>query len=164
MNPLLERDDVVAAMFAAEVNRGLKYVDKQTTNRPSAQPPASRLNPQAMVEKKNTPAVNRQINNIENPSNSLTPQALSDLLIPMPAGVTIPKPEATQTPTQPDAEQLQLPLNIVENKKPENAQQWFEHIDKKITEFEINIEMKFNRVYRILEDLKPKKRRSNGSI
>lgn len=48
---MLNEDQIAIASFAADLAAGLNYVDKQTTNRPSQQPPALRTNPKTLITK-----------------------------------------------------------------------------------------------------------------
>ena len=48
---MLNDDQLAVASFAADLAAGLNYVDKQTTNRPSQQPPALRTNPKDLITK-----------------------------------------------------------------------------------------------------------------
>jgi hypothetical protein len=79
-NPL-ERDDFAVALMAKQINSGLQYVDKQTTSRPSKQPPAARLTPNKFLTKDGRV--------VENTERIQAPHDIKNILIPMPDNTTV---------------------------------------------------------------------------
>ena len=152
---LEDRDDVAAALIAAEINAGLRYVDSQTTNRPSQQPPASRLDPKKFINK-NRPPVNIQQPIVKNEPPPQVGQQVNavpveNLLVPMPEGTTIPKPTQTTGPAQ-----MELPLNVSssENKEPQNAPDWFRHLNRKLDNIQHTLDIKLSNIQESLKVIK----------
>ena len=145
----MDRDDVVAAVFAAELNQGLKEVDDKTTNRPNMTPPAARLDPRSLLRRG---APNPQgVFNTEDVGPSFAPVPLKDLLIPMPGGPAVVDPNAKMVsppplPSQANPLQLELGLPSTDAKRPGSAPAWFEHLDKRLNGLESDIRILTNRV------------------
>jgi len=169
MSDPLDRDDVVAAVFATQINKGLKYIDEQTTSRPLQTPPASRLKPKELL-RTGHPQVQVgqsgpvQPTEIVDSSPLFEPEPLKNILIPLPEGVNSPElgpaivnPIAVATPAPPSA-QLELPLQITPKKKPETGGEWFQYLDEKIDKVALDIEMRQNRIINLLNELVSKKR------
>lgn len=184
-NPLEDRDDIVAAMFAAQIGGELNYVDKQTTNRPNNQPQALRLDPKKFLGSKHTgaiPSIQQHKPTNLNVGQTIQPAAINDLMIPLPEPaeghqiknkVQIAKgllnDQATyQEPakindTPLDQEQLELPMPVYRNEKPKNVGEWFSYIDKRLNDIELHIDNRLNIIQNKIDKMLIKKSRIKPS-
>lgn len=153
-NIIEDRDDVAAAIFAAQLGADLKYVDRQTTNKPNQQPHANRLDPKKFLKSQHQ--FSQQPNpppNLYESTNSdqiVPTKPLKDLIIPLPDGAQ-PIPQNNQI--QKNGEQLELPLKINENKKPTTIAQWFLDIDKKIEDLDLKLTLEIQKINKSIRDL-----------
>jgi len=149
-NIIENRDDVAVAVFAAQLGAELKYVDQATTNKPSQQPQANRLNPRSFLRESvqlNNPQEPIQYNNSD-PNNIIVPTTpLKDLIIPL--------PDQAQMPLQQSkiGEQLELPLKINERGKPTTVIQWFSYIDQKIDDLDLKLTLETQKINKAIRDL-----------
>lgn len=149
-----KRDDVAAALFAAQLGNDLKFIDKQTTNKPNNQPPANRTNPNAFLRgPMSVPPPQQQpvIDPYEMNETTIAARPIQNLMIPMPDDIrkAIPRP---QQPPQ-DDNQLLLPMTINEKGKPQNSVQWFEYLDKKIDDMDVRWTIEIQKVGKLVRDL-----------
>ena len=165
---LEERDDVAAALIAAEIGAGLKYVDSQTTSRPNRQPPASRLNPKTFINP-NAPKVNMPTAQQRPPSiplqegQMIAPNNVGDLMIPLPEDIppemvknhASNKPP-TPVPTQAATGQLELNIDVSEIniKEPQNAPDWFKRLDNKLNKIQETLDVKLASMQELLKTIK----------
>jgi hypothetical protein len=152
-------DSAAAAFFAAELASGLKYVDKQTTNRPSQQPQANRLNPQEFL--RNIPQPQRlptppSHHNDNVARGIIESKPINELLIPVPQPPTPIVSEQPKSQNNTTAVQLELPLNIHEKKPPTNISEWFGHLDNKLDELEIKNRIEIGKIYRLISEINAK--------
>lgn len=157
------RDDVAAAVFAAQLGSELKFIDSQTTNRPNQQPPANRTNPQTFLRGPVQQEYRPQQRMMQQPANDpyemsqqiIAPRPLQDIMIPMPNGVTLP--QQTQAPRpQPapqDDNQMLLPMTINEKGKPQNPEQWFNYLEKKLDDMDVRWTIEIQKVGKAVRDL-----------
>lgn len=155
------RDDVAAALFAAQLGSELTFIDKQTTNRPNRQPPANRTNPNSFLRApvNAPPAMPSQTPRIDpyEMNNQVIPnRPIHELMIPLPN--TNPTPNNNSLPPQQvvndnGPKQLELPMSINEKGKPQNAEQWFNHLDKKIDDMDVRWTIEIQKVGKAVRDL-----------
>jgi hypothetical protein len=152
MNNLEDRDDVVAAMMAAQIGAGLKYIDNQTTSRPFKQPPANRIDPNTFV-RKHVPVAGQTplTDSVQKQINPVDVQNLKDILIPAPT-VEINK-QQTVAPSN-KLQQLELPISVQNLKKPQTVIEWFEHMDKKIDDLEFYLQNQINVIHNNIKMIK----------
>ncbi len=154
-----KRDDVAAALFAAQLGNDLKFIDSQTTNKPNNQPPANRTNPNAFLRgPANMPPsqpVQPVIDPYEMNETTIAARPIQNLMIPLPDDIkkampqTNPQPQQKQTGPQ----QLELPMTINEKGKPQNSAQWFEYLDKKIDDMDVRWTIEIQKVGKLVRDL-----------
>lgn len=149
------RDDVAAAVFAAQLGSELKFIDSQTTNRPNQQPPANRTNPQSFLKGPvQQPPQTRMIQPASDPyemnQQIITPRPLQDIMIPLPAGVPHPTPAAPPNNT---SKQLELPMTINEISRPKTAEQWFSNMEKRLDDMEVRWSLEIQKVGKAVRDL-----------
>lgn len=135
----MNEDQLAAAQFAMELAAGLGYVDQQTTNRPSNQPPALRTDPRELVKK-----VVQETRTVQsNQAQLVAPQQTQVQQIPMPAPI---QQQILQQPimqTQPIIQQIQpnqpvqLELSFDMNEKKEiiNSLRSIDQTLKEVLEF-----------------------------
>lgn len=153
MGDPLDRDDVLAAVFAAEINQGLRDVDSKTTSRPLQTPPAARLDPKSLLRPDAPPAVSNPP-----PQTPFGPANIKDILIPLPDGMKLPSP-TPPTPTKSNSQQLELNLPTTDVKKPSSAPEWFEYLDKRLDGLKFDIYTLTNRVIELKQAVLAKKQR-----
>ena len=154
------RDDVAAAVFAAQLGAELTFIDKQTTNRPDIQPQANRTDPKHFLRSPvpnapvapPPPPVQYDPYNMAN--NIVQPRALQDIMIPLPEGVKNTAQVPQQAPLQNNGPvQLELPMTINEKGKPQNPEQWFNYLDKKLDDMDVRWTIEIQKVGKAVRDL-----------
>ena len=157
-----KRDDVAAAVFAAQLGAELTFIDKQATNRPDMQPQANRTNPKQFLR---TPVPNVPVAPPPQPiqydpynmaNNVVQPRALQDIMIPLPEDI---KPPTKISPLPPSLApnngpvQLELPMTINEKGKPQNPEQWFNYLEKKLDDMDVRWTIEIQKVGKAVRDL-----------
>ena len=153
-----QRDDITAAMFAAQLGAELKYVDSQTTERPHLTPPAYRINnPESFLRKSTNPQPsNPYYQGPIEPGQILPTTSLKDLMIPISEDIRN-APSVVQQKDIPEKNaigtQMELPLKINDTKRPTTLVQWFEHIEQKINDLELKNTLESQRINKSIRDL-----------
>jgi len=152
-----KRDDVAAALFAAQLGNDLKFIDKQTTNKPNNQPPANRTNPNAFLRGPMSAPPPQQpiIDPYEMNETTIAARPIQNLMIPMPEDIRKAMPQQAPRPQQApqDDNQMLLPMTINEKGKPQNSAQWFEYLDKKIDDMDVRWTIEIQKVGKLVRDL-----------
>lgn len=157
------RDDVAAAVFAAQLGAELTFIDKQTTSKPDTQPQANRTNPKQFLRGPvpNTPVAPSpqpiQYDPYNTDNNVVQPRALQDIMIPLPEGINPPTKFSplppSLAPTNNGPVQLELPMTINEKGKPQNIEQWFNYLDKKLDDMDVRWTIEIQKVGKAVRDL-----------